>query len=30
MIKLRVLDPKAVDALMDAAAYQGYVGGEAK
>ena len=30
MIKVRVADPKAVGELMDAAGYQGYVGGEAK
>ena len=30
MIAVRVLDPKAVGELMDAAAYQAYVGGEAK
>ena len=30
MIKVRVADPKSVGELMDAAAYQGYVGGEAK
>ena len=30
MIKVKLADAKAVDALMDAAAYQGYVGGEAK
>jgi glycine cleavage system H protein len=30
MIKVRVSDPKAVGELMDAAAYQAYVGGEAK
>ena len=30
MIKVRVSDPKAVDELMDAGAYQAYVGGEAK
>jgi glycine cleavage system H protein len=30
MIKVKVSDPKAVGELMDAAAYQAYVGGEAK
>ena len=30
MIKVRVSDPKAVGELMDAGAYQAYVGGEAK
>ena len=30
MIKVRVADPKAAGELMDAAAYLGYVGGEAK
>jgi len=30
MIVVRVSDPKAVGGLMDAAAYQAYVGGEAK
>jgi len=30
MIKVRVSDPKATDELMDAGAYQAYVGGEAK
>ena len=30
MIKVRVSDPKAADGLMDAGAYQAYVGGEGK
>ena len=30
MIAVRVLDPKVMGELMDAAAYQAYVGGEAK